>query len=60
MADKEIIGLPGILELYGDEAVEFHKYDQRELTDAEKKFLKEAEEYYLYQSSKQSSTLQKK
>ena len=60
MADREIIGLPGILELYGDEAVEFHKYDQQESSDAEKKFLKEADEYYAYQSSKQSDTLQKK
>ena len=56
MANKEIIGLPGILELYGDEAVEFHKYDQQESSDAKKKFLKEAEEYYLYQSSKQPNT----
>ena len=60
MADKEIIGLPGILELYGEDAVEFHKYDQRELTDAEKKFLKEADEYYAYQCSKQSDAKQKK
>ena len=56
MADKEIIGLPGILELYGEDAVEFHKYDQQESSDAKKKFLKEADEYYAYQCSKQSNT----
>ena len=60
MADKEIIGLPGILELYGEDAVEFLKYHNRELTDAEKESLKEADEVYAYQSSKQSDTLQKK
>ena len=56
MADKEIIGLPGILELYGEDAVEFLKYHNRELTDAEKESLKEADEVYAYQCSKQSNT----
>ena len=57
MADREIIGLPAVMELTGEDARAFLEYDRRELTDAEKKSLKEADEFYAYQSSKQSSTL---
>lgn len=44
-----------VLELNGDEVDEFLKYDQRPLTSAEIKSLKEADAFYKEQSLKAQS-----
>ena len=49
---NEDVGLPTMPPLYGKDAKAFEEYDKRELTKKEIEMLKEADEFYNAQCSK--------